>query len=78
MPWWLSRLGWMLRRKRRVRVHSTRGGQEYTLEGVRLGCWGGSIVLMLAQQHVTDTETVSLDGVVEVPRDSVIFVQVLT
>mgnify|MGYP001179288166 CR=1 FL=1 len=79
MPWWMSRLGWLLRRKRLVRLHlEVTDGQPSTVEGVRLGVWGGHYVLMLPKVLEAADRTHALDGVLEVPRGRVIFCQVLS
>ena len=79
MPWWMSRLGWRFRRKRLVRVHlDVDGGRPDTVEGVRLGVWGGNLVLMLPKVLESAGRTHALEGVLEVPRGRVVFVQVLS
>jgi hypothetical protein len=81
MPWWMSRLAWRFRRKRLVRVHLATGDAHPdtpdTLEGVRLGVWGGHYVLMLGKV-VEERGATPLAGVLEVPRDRVLFVQVMS
>lgn len=79
MPWWMSRLAWRCRRKRLVRVHlDAPAGSVDTLEGVRLGCWGGMVALMLAKAVETGDRSHQLDGVIEIPISRVVFVQVLS
>jgi hypothetical protein len=76
----MSRLAWRFRRKRLVRVHIATGdahpGTPDTIDGVRLGVWGGNIVLMLGKV-VEEQGSTMLTGVLEVPRDRVLFVQVM-
>lgn len=79
MPWWLSRFAWRFRRKRLVRVHlEVAAGRPDTVEGVRLGVWGGSLVLMLPKVLEAADRTHALDGLLEIPVGRVIFVQVLS
>jgi len=78
VPWWLSRFGWLLRRKRLVRLHlEVADGRPDTVEGVRLGVWGGHYVLALPKVLEAQDRTHALQGVLEVPRSRVIFCQVL-
>jgi hypothetical protein len=86
MPRWLLRLLYMFRGKRRVRLHLTTGpgvpdsddGGTMTIEGLELGIWAGFHVLMLARVLDTEETSTELSGrTVEVPRDRVIFRQVL-
>jgi hypothetical protein len=79
MPWWMSRLAWRCRRKRLVRLHlEVQPGTPSTVEGVRLGVWGGHYVLMLPKVLEAADRTHALEGVLEVPRGRVVFVQVLS
>lgn len=78
MPWWWSRLAWRFRRRRLVRLHmDVPDGTPATIEGVRLGVWGGHYVLMLAKLLESAERTIPLDGLVEIPKSRVLFVQVL-
>lgn len=81
MPWWMSRFGWLFRRRQLVRLHlevDPAEGRPDTVEGVRLGVWGGHYVLALPKVLEAQDRTVALQGVLEVPRSRVIFVQVLS
>lgn len=79
MPWWWSKLAWRMRRKRMVRVHlEVPHGAPETIQGVRLGQWGGAVVLMLPKVLEEEGRTISLDGVLEIPNSRVLFVQVLS
>lgn len=79
MPWWWSKLAWKLRRKRLVRLHlEVDGDRPDTVEGVRLGVWGGHYVLMLPKVLEAADRTHALDGVLEVPERRVLFLQVLS
>lgn len=78
MPWWMSRVAWRFRRKRRVRVHlEVKSGAPSTVEGFRLGVWGGSLVLMLPRVLEASDRTHALEGLLEVPVTRILFVQVL-
>ncbi len=74
----MSRLAWRCRRKRMVRVHlDVPDGAPSSIEGVRLGAWGGMLVLMLAKAIETPDRSHHLDGIIEIPAGRVLFVQVL-
>lgn len=77
MPAWLLRLVWKVRGKRRVRLHPIEEGKP-TIEGVRIGHWKGTHVLIGARLLLSTEMTVPLEGVVEVMDDRVLFVQVLS
>ncbi len=77
MPSWFMRVAWKCRGKRRVRLQMLDGG-KHTVEGIRLGRWSGSYILMQAVMLVEEGRTVSLDGVIEVPVGNVYLVQVLS
>ena len=80
IPRWVSRIVWAFRGKRRVRLHliDPPKGQLPSLEGIMIGCWGGHYIL-LAPKAITSTDGgPQLDGHVEVPRERVAFVQVLS
>jgi hypothetical protein len=63
-------------RKRLVRLHLA--DDQPSLEGVLCGHWAGHYVLKLAKILETADATVSLDGhSVRVPRERVVFVQVI-
>ena len=79
MPWFLARLAWAFRRKRLVRLHlEVAEGKPDTIEGWRLGIWGGHYVLTRARIFDAQGRTHALDGDVEIPRSRVMFVQRLT
>lgn len=73
MPRWVARVVWAMRGKRRVRLHL----EERSIDGVLLGCWSGHYVLQLPRLVEAEERSVALDGMVEVPRERVVFVQVL-
>lgn len=77
MPVWLLRLVWTVRGKRRVRLHPVDDGKP-TIEGIRIGKWKGAHHLVGAQLLLSTDASVSLEGVVEVMDDRVLFVQVLS
>ncbi len=76
MPSWIMRLVWKVRGKRLVRIHLE--GDKPTMEGILVGCWGGHYVLLRASIYEAAERSISLTGHIEVPRESVLFVQVLT
>lgn len=79
MPWWMSKAAWRFRRRRLVRLHlEAPEGTPATVEGVRLGRWGGHYVLMLPKVLEAADRTHQLDGVLEVPERRVLFLQVLS
>lgn len=75
MPSWLMRLIWKVRGKRIARLHLA--GDLPSLEGILVGCWSGHYVLLQPKVIETSDRTVALEGTVEVPRERVVFVQVL-
>lgn len=65
-----------MRSRRLIRVH-LKDGQ--TLSGFqRRGQWGGHLILDLAKLHEDALNTHTLDGVVEIPRENVSFLQKLS
>lgn len=79
MPIFLARLIYSVRGKRRVRLHieDKPGVQMPSMEGILLGRWSGHYVLMVPKLiHGTD-QSLALEGMVEVPAERVIFVQIL-
>jgi hypothetical protein len=79
MPEWLLRIVWSMRRKRSVIVHfKPSTGQESSIGGVLIGRWRHHYVLF-APYILQDAETtVQLDGALEVPAESVLFLQVVS
>ena len=75
MPRWVARIVWAMRGKRRVRLHLD--GTDASIDGVLLGCWGGHYVLTLPRVVEAEDRSVPLEGMVEVPRERVLFVQVI-
>lgn len=75
MPNWLLRLIWRVRRRRLVRLHLL--DVEHSLSGVLLGVVGGHYLLAKPKLLETDERTIPLDGIIEVPRERVLYVQVL-
>lgn len=79
-PRWLARLFYAVRGKRRVRYHlyDGQGGMNGpTLEGIEVGCWSGHYVLLLPQHVRAEGQSLPLQGSVEIPRERVIYKQVL-
>ena len=75
MPNWLLRLIWRVRGKRRVRLHLL--DVEHSIGGVLLGVVGGHYLLAKPKLIEAEDRTIPLDGLVEVPRERVLLVQVL-
>ena len=68
----------MFRRKKRVRLHlKPQTGMDASLEGVFAGLWGGRYVLLLPSLVEGETATVALSNRVEIPRENVLFWEVL-
>lgn len=79
MPFWLLRLIWKVRGKRLVRVHceDRPNTPVTTFEGILAGLHGGHYLLLAAKLIKDAEDAVSLEGMIEIPSDRVIFVQVL-
>lgn len=75
MPRWWGQLVSKLRRRRMVRVHLK--SEEASLEGFYRGLWAGHYVLEVAKLHETADRSVDLGGLVEIPRENVLFLQTL-
>lgn len=65
----------MFPRKRLVRLHLT--GDQPSFEGVLVGRMDGHYQLQAPKLLVSEDQTQTLDGSVLVPRERVLFVQVL-
>lgn len=76
MPAWLLRLVWRVRGKRRVRLHLIDRVESF--EGVQIGKWGGCYMLIGASMLLSETETVSVEGVLEIATARVLWAQVLS
>jgi len=74
MPFWLWRLAFKLRGRRLARLHLT--GSAPSIEGILIGAVGGRYVL-LNPTVLRDPEPAELTGHIEVPKENVIFIQVL-
>ncbi len=78
MPVWLARMMWRVRGKRLVRLHFRPvTGSEHSIEGILLGRFAGHYLLAAAHQILDAESSVPLDGVVEVPAETVLFLQAL-
>ena len=67
----------MILRKRLVRLHLD--GNKPTLEGVLVNFWAGHYVLRTSNLIAGESQTIALDGPeVRVPKENVVFVQVLS
>jgi hypothetical protein len=80
MPFWLLRLVWKVRGKRMVRVHCEDRPHTpvTTFEGILAGLHGGHYVLLAAKGLKGVEDSVSFEGILEIPADRVTCVQVLT
>lgn len=75
MPVWIMRLVWKVRGKRVARLHLV--GDAPSLEGILVGCWGGHYIMLQPKIVEGKDRITALEGTVEVPRERVVFVQVL-
>jgi len=75
MPRFLARIFYALRGKRRVRLHLINDGPS--LGGILLGRWAGHYILMIPQLMSEPDQAIALEGLVEVPAEKVLFVQVI-
>lgn len=76
MPRWWGQLVSKLRRRRMVRVHLK--GDAPSMEGFYRGIWAGHYVLEVAKMHEAVDRAVPLEGLVEIPRGNVLFLQTVT
>lgn len=74
MPFWLWRLAFKLRGRKLARIHLRNGAPS--VEGILVGAAGGRYVL-LTPRVLQDPEPADLTGHLEVPKENVIFIQVL-
>ncbi len=75
---WLGRLIYSFRGKRRVRLQLIyEGANETTLEGLLLGRWINHYILLTPKLIKETDKSIELEGLVEVPADRVVFIQVL-
>jgi hypothetical protein len=75
-----SRLYWALRSPRSVRLHlSDPTGRvlDPSVAGLLMGVWGGFYVLQGPKYLESEDRTLPMEGVLQVPSDRVLFVQVL-
>jgi hypothetical protein len=79
VPRFLARLIYAIRGKRRVRLHieDKPGVQMPSIEGVMLGRWSGHYILLVPKLIHGADQSIALEGMVEVPAERVVFVQVL-
>ena len=75
MPVWLMRLLWRLRGKRAACLQLY--GDAPAIKGLLCGCWGGHYVVLVPTALVAQDRTEALTGHVEVPKERVMFVQIL-
>jgi hypothetical protein len=78
MPRWIARILYTMRGKRRVRLHieDKPGSPMPSIDGVLLGRWSGHYVLLLPKLVQSEERSVALEGLLEVPAERVVFVQV--
>ena len=76
MPSWFVRLIWKVRGKRLARLHLL--DPAPSIEGILVGCWGGHYIVIQPKIVEQPDQVVALEGYVEIPRERVLFVQVLS
>ena len=79
MPRWIARLLYAVRGKRRVRLHieDKPGSPMPSIDGILLGRWSGHYILLLPKLVQSEERTIALEGMLEVPSERVVFVQIL-
>lgn len=79
MPRWIARVLYAVRGKRIVRLHveDKPGSPMPSIDGILLGRWSGHYILLLPKLVQSEEHSVALEGMLEVPAERVIFVQVL-
>ena len=79
MPRWIARLLYAVRGKRRVRLHieDKPGAPMPSIDGILLGRWSGHYILLLPKLVQSEERSVALEGMLEVPAERVVFVQIL-
>ena len=65
------------RGNRRVRVHMISNGKSLTIEGILVAETKHDLVLLAAKVLEEEESSVTVSGQVEIPRDNVVFKQVL-
>lgn len=78
MRWWSRiwlRALWRLRGPRKVLLHLDR--DRPSIQGILLGVWGGAYTLTAAGVWETRDRMTELTGMVQVPAQNVVFVQVV-
>lgn len=80
MPRWIARILYGIRGKRKVRLQleDKPGLAMPAIEGIMLGRWGGHYILIVPKLIHGPEKSIALDGMVEVPAERVVFVQVMT
>lgn len=79
MSVFILKLIWLFGGKRRVRIHleDKPGVVMPSLEGILIGRKAGHYILLVPKLiHSTD-QSIALEGMVEVPAERVVFVQIL-
>ena len=78
-PRWLGRIAYAFRGKRKVRLHleDKPGISNPSLEGFLIGRWAGHYILAVPKLVHGEAQSVALEGMIEVPIERVVFVQVL-
>jgi hypothetical protein len=74
VPFWIWRLAFKLRGRKLARLHLT--GSSPSVEGLLVGAAGGRYVV-LTPKVLRDPEPAELTGHLEIPKENVIFIQVL-
>lgn len=78
MPRWIARVLYAVRGKRQVRLHieDKPGSPMPSIDGILLGRWSGHYILLLPKLVQSEDRSVALEGMLEVPAERVVFVQV--
>lgn len=74
MPFWIWRIAMKVRGRKLARLHLTDGAPS--VEGILVGAAAGRYVV-LTPKILRDPEPAELTGHLEVPKENVIFIQVL-
>lgn len=74
MPFWIWRLSMRVRGRKLARLHLRDGAPS--VEGILVGAAAGRYVV-LTPKVLHDSESAELTGHLEVPKENVIFIQVL-
>ena len=76
MPRWWGRAWSVFRRRRMVMVHFRDAGAA-SVSGFYRGVWAGHYIIEAPKLHETVDKAVPLDGMLEIPRDRVLYLQTM-